>query len=472
MDMDSRAIYILDPAYNELITHAFDRKSPVCDGAKWVMGVHAFDRPRPCSEPDADIVLRIGGFLPPADLVSANQVCRGWRAALGSSSAPWRAACVDTYADGADRFEAIPPAPDGVPPDLHTWRTLGVMLFRSGAGPDSYGIPCRMLADRLKFERVCDLSVDRYASIEATHNVVVRTRDDGWVIVSNVVRRAGVVELDKVARLRPVNRASLTVMGTHSGPVSCLCEPIQSDLRVYAPPLWRPVDILRAGRSGVGMDMESVFLSRQMFALTMMGTTTIYYRPSYGEIEPRAKFPFGHQKCASLAFDFRLQLTAPGLHYADAMVEGDEGFEEVVDSSEPATSAACFNNTDMAVVVRGPKLLILRNYLDVFEAVVHLPEAERNSYIATRTIALAFDRLASRIKAHGHRFVVRCGATLVVIDSRDLPAVPPPPGPYPAVSLHVLVLPYPQTLPLFAIDSRAVCMLDHYKRMTVHSFDN
>lgn len=220
-----------------------------------------------------------------------------------------------------------------------------------------------------------------------------------------------------------------------------------------------------------------------MVAFTAMSTTAVYDLPSAGATKPRAKFPFGHQKCASLAFDFRLQHKSPGLHYAAAMVEGHEGFDEVVDSSEPATSTACINDTDMAVVVRGPKLLILRNYLDVFEAVVHLPEHERNAYIAARTIALGFDALPSEIAAHGHRFVVSCvraalplctltyiqGPNLVVIDSRDLPAVPPPPGPYPSVLLDVLLLPYRSGL--FAVDSRAVYVLDHHRIMTVHAFD-
>lgn len=126
LGVDSRAVYVI--------------QSPAYEGAKWVMSVHAFDRPPPCPDLPAEVVLCIGGCLYPSDLVAANQVCRGWRDALGSSSAPWRASCTDTDADEADRFAAIPPAPAGVSPDLHKWRTLGTLtctprLTRSAQSP-------------------------------------------------------------------------------------------------------------------------------------------------------------------------------------------------------------------------------------------------------------------------------------------------------------------------------------------------
>lgn len=57
-------------------------------------------------------------------------------------------------------------------------------------------------------------------------------------------------------------------------------------------------------------------------------------------------------------------------------------------------------------MVQRHTLLILRNYADVFAAVIDIPEAERAAYIAARTIALRFGNGIWGTGGYGHRFAV------------------------------------------------------------------
>lgn len=46
-----------------------------------------------------DVLLLIWDLLDPESLVSANQVCRAWRATLSTSAIPWRNACTRAHID-------------------------------------------------------------------------------------------------------------------------------------------------------------------------------------------------------------------------------------------------------------------------------------------------------------------------------------------------------------------------------------
>lgn len=72
-----------------------------------------------------DNFLHVASMIDLTTLISASQVCRAWRAALFSTSNPWRRACIDAGADEGDRVEAVAETiVNGVMEQVHKWREL------------------------------------------------------------------------------------------------------------------------------------------------------------------------------------------------------------------------------------------------------------------------------------------------------------------------------------------------------------
>lgn len=96
-----------------------------------------------------------------------------------------------------------------------------------------------LLADRRTFSKVYVLTDDSYPEAEAAHDLAVRFHDDGRVQVLQLRRGA----LDKVAEFTASSWPFVARLGTRAGISACVCATIPSGVRVYAPPLFEPVDI-------------------------------------------------------------------------------------------------------------------------------------------------------------------------------------------------------------------------------------
>ncbi|WOO81640.1 uncharacterized protein LOC62_03G005163 [Vanrija pseudolonga] len=192
-----------------------------------------------------------------------------------------------------------------------------------------------------------------------------------------------------------------------------------------------------------------------MLALAQDGETEVW-PAGYDALGVIPSFPFSEVDSAALGYRVRLGrwVAPPGEDWTlsevsgvevRGFVEGDEGFMGVVAPSYQDTNSpvrhACFNDTDLACAVVGHTLLILRDYVAVFAAVIAAPEDERDAVLRENTIAIRFDARIHAIKAHGPRFAIATDRDVVVLDSRRLPAMPLALGHDDArPSLHALVL--------------------------------
>ncbi|KAL1410730.1 hypothetical protein Q8F55_001672 [Vanrija albida] len=140
----------------------------------------------------------------------------------------------------------------------------------------------------------------------------------------------------------------------------------------------------------------------------------------------------------------------------------DHGFETAV--LDPATlSELCpderrgehvkthvYNDHDLVMSTNKVKLVILRNFREVFRRAATLATtAERGALLVSHTIVVDFGRPVNKIRVSRTRILLAMAWDMVVLDSRNLPRMPLAPGaPRPTLSALFLrsSIPWPFTL--------------------------
>ncbi|WOO81638.1 uncharacterized protein LOC62_03G005161 [Vanrija pseudolonga] len=378
----------------------------------------------------ADVVLVLAAHLSAEDLVSANQVCSTWRAALASSSAPWRQARARARIDAWDRG-------------------LGAREQVTGksASLTSFG------AGRLQLELVPVYTIPK----------------------------------------RTLGRNAVVPLGTEEGTRGAVVSEVapRRGMQMRTAPDWEPHEIKEEPDDWPECDGLIPLLTPHVLAYTQNSETTIFRRHQDTEVCIKyiaSAAVLAYRVCPGQGAEY---LDLPGLVAGEAFNKVQEwsddpargvcfnGTDLVVIDGDHKLSILRDYPSVFQWVARG---------LERFESGSHyfvLQEMQRDFVLRANTIALRFDMRIIAVKAHGPRFAVLVDGGVFVLDSRKLPALPfGKAGPRkPSPSLRILALPGPSipapddddddddSVIKLGLDERAVYVYDTKScTMTVHAF--